>query len=323
MTAALPKTPAGRAVANVPAIRLEDLTLGYDRHPAVHHLSGLIAPGSLLAIVGPNGAGKSTLLRGLIGELKPLGGRIIGDLAVRGQFAYVPQKDGIDVSYPVSVFDLVAMGLWERRGLFKAFRRADTDAISHALALVGLSGFERRPVGTLSGGQLQRALFASVSLQDAPVILLDEPFSAIDNATVDDLMVLVRGWSHEGRTVVAVLHDLAVVRAHFPETLLLARQAIAWGATAEVLTQANMVRARGMTEAFDDRAPFCEVDHIGADGGHGHAPHGHEHGHSHGHDHSHNHSHDHAHHHSNHHSHDHSRDHSPAPQPSSPRSTPG
>ena len=98
MTAALPKTPAGRAVANVPAIRLEDLTLGYDRHPAVHHLSGLIAPGSLLAIVGPNGAGKSTLLRGLIGELKPLGGRIIGDLAVRGQFAYVPQKDGIDVS---------------------------------------------------------------------------------------------------------------------------------------------------------------------------------------------------------------------------------
>jgi zinc/manganese transport system ATP-binding protein len=295
MTASLPRPAVGRTVADVPAIRLEDLTLGYDRHPAVHHLSGQIAPGSLLAIVGPNGAGKSTLLRGLIGELKPLGGRIIGNLDARGRVAYVPQKDGIDVSYPVSVFDLVAMGLWERRGLFQAFVRRDTDAISKALALVGLSGFERRPVGTLSGGQLQRALFARVSLQDAPVILLDEPFSAIDNATVDDLMGLVRGWSSEGRTVVAVLHDLAVVRTHFPETLLLARQAIAWGPTAEALTAANMARARGMTEAFDDSAPFCEVDHVGAGGGHGHAHHGHDHGHGHSHDHSHAHSHAHDH----------------------------
>ena len=315
MTAPSPKAPAGRAIADVPGIVLEDLTLGYDRHPAVHHLSGRIAPGSLMAIVGPNGAGKSTLLRGLIGELKPLGGRIIGDLAARGRFAYVPQKDGIDVSYPVSVFDLVAMGLWERRGPFRAFRRADNDAVSRALALVGLSGFERRPVGTLSGGQLQRALFARVSLQDAPVILLDEPFSAIDNATVDDLMGLVRGWSKEGRTVVAVLHDLAVVRAHFPETLLLARRAIAWGPTADVLTHANMARARGMTEAFDDSAPFCEVDHVGADGGHGHAHGGPEHGHGHGHDHAHSHSDDHG--------HDHSHDHSHASLPSPPRSSQG
>lgn len=270
------------------AIVLDDLTLGYDRHPAVHHLSGRIEPSTLLAVVGPNGAGKSTLLKGLIGELKPLGGRINGSLKTRAGVAYVPQKDGIDLSYPVSVFDLVAMGLWQRRGVFGAFAGADTARISAALALVGLSGFERRAVGTLSGGQLQRALFARVSLQDAPVILLDEPFSAIDNATVDDLMALVRAWNAEGRTIVAVLHDLGLVRAHFPQTLLLARQVIAWGQTASVLSPANIVRARAMTEAFDDAAPFCEVDHVAAQPRHGHDHHK-AHDHEHGRDHSHKH----------------------------------
>lgn len=272
------------------AIILDDLTLGYDRHPAVHHVSGRIEPGTLLAVVGPNGAGKSTLLKGLIGELKPLGGHITGGLKGSAGVAYVPQKDGIDLSYPVSVFDLVAMGLWQRRGLFGAFAGADTARISAALALVGLSGFERRAVGTLSGGQLQRALFARVSLQDAPVILLDEPFSAIDNATVDDLMALVRTWNREGRTIVAVLHDLAVVRAHFPQTLLMARQLIAWGETAATLSPANMARARAMTEAFDDAAPFCEVDHVAAP-----AQHAHGHGHAHSHDHPHDHHHGHKH----------------------------
>lgn len=260
------------------AIVLDDLTLGYDRHPAVHHLSGRIEPGTLLAVVGPNGAGKSTLLKGLIGELKPLGGQIIGGLKGRAGVAYVPQKDGIDLSYPVSVFDLVAMGLWQRRGLFGAFVGADSARISAALALVGLSGFERRAVGTLSGGQLQRALFARVSLQDAPVIVLDEPFSAIDNATVDDLIALVRGWNKEGRTIIAVLHDLALVRAYFPQTLLMARQVIAWGETASALSPANMARARAMTEAFDEAAPFCEVDSVAAP-----APHKHEHDHHHHH----------------------------------------
>ncbi len=268
------------------AIILDDLTLGYDRHPAVHHVSGRIEAGTLLAIVGPNGAGKSTLLKGLVGELKPLGGRVSGGVSGKAKVAYVPQKDGIDLSYPVTVFDLVAMGLWERRGLFGGFAARDTDHVMQALALVGLSGFERRAVSTLSGGQLQRALFARVSLQNAPVILLDEPFSAIDNATVEDLMKLVRQWSVEGRTVVAVLHDLAVVRSHFPQTLLMARQAISWGATPDALSPANIARARAMTEAFDDSAPFCDISDAGHGAAHAHGPAaGHDHGHGHGHGH--------------------------------------
>jgi zinc/manganese transport system ATP-binding protein len=256
-------------------IELRDVTLGYDRHPAVHHLSGSIAPGTRLAVVGPNGAGKSTLLKGLIGELKPLAGRIVSADLSRRRLAYVPQKDGIDLTYPVSVFDLVAMGLWRRKGLFGGFGRRDDAAVSAALARVGLGGFERRAVGTLSGGQLQRALFARVTLQDAPVILLDEPFSAIDTGTIDDLMTVVNGWTAEGRTVVAVLHDLQVVRAHFPQALLLSRRLIAWGATAQVLTDRHLAEARGLVEAFDDAAPTCAVA-----GAHGHA-HEHDHGHHH------------------------------------------
>ncbi len=276
-------------------IELCDVTLGYDRHPAVHHLSGRIAPGARLAVIGPNGAGKSTLLKGLIGALKPLSGRIISaDLSHR-RLAYVPQKDGIDLSYPVSVFDLVAMGLWRSKGLFGGFGRRDEAAVSAALSRVGLSGFERRAVGTLSGGQLQRALFARVTLQDAPVILLDEPFSAIDAGTIDDLMSVVNGWTAEGRTVVAVLHDLQVVRAHFPQSLLLSRRPVAWGPTALVLTEENLAHARGLVEAFDDSAPTCSItgehvhhhgDHRAEDPAHAFVPHeGADHGHEAGHDH--------------------------------------
>lgn len=273
-------------------IELHDLTLGYDRHPAVHHLSGRIAAGSMLAVVGPNGGGKSTLLRGLVGELRPIGGRISG--LAGAVVAYVPQQDRIDRSYPVTVFDLVAMGLWDRRGLFGGFGRRDDAAVAAALARVGLAGFERRPIGTLSGGQLQRALFARVTLQDAGVILLDEPFSAIDSGTVEDLMHVVHGWRSEGRTVVAVLHDLPLVRAHFPEALLLARSRIAWGPVAEALTEASLAAARGMREAFDDQAPLCEAPPASAPGGiargiaHGHGGRHHHHA---GHDHA---DHDHA-----------------------------
>src|SRR5690606_26736084 len=125
----------------------------------------------------------------------------------------------IDRSFPLSTYDLVAMGLWSGSGLFGSIGRKDRARIEQALAAVGLIGFERRPLSTLSGGQMQRALFARLLLQDAPVILLDEPFTAIDARTTADLLDLVRRWHDESRTVVAVLHDLDTVRRIFPETL--------------------------------------------------------------------------------------------------------
>ena len=237
------------------AIRFDGVTLGYDRRPAVHHLDGEIPSGSLMAVVGPNGAGKSTLLKGIVGTLKPLDGHIRLDGSAG--IAYLPQAAEIDRSFPLSVYDLVAMGLWSRSGLFGGVARRERTRIEQALAAVGLIGFERRPISTLSGGQMQRALFARLLLQDAPVILLDEPFTAIDAKTTADLLDLVRRWHDESRTVVAVLHDLDMVKRTFPQTLLIAREPVAWGETGEVLSAENLLKARRMVEAHDPHADVC------------------------------------------------------------------
>ena len=240
-------------------LQFRDVTLGYDRHPAVHHLSGDVLPGALVAVVGPNGAGKSTLFRGLVGILKPLSGTIQTGGIDPKDIAYLPQTADIDRSFPISVFDFVGTGLWRRTGFFGGVGKGARGEIARALAAVGLSGFENRGIGTLSGGQMQRMLFARVLLQDARVIVLDEPFNAIDAKTSADLLALVRQWHAEGRTVLAALHDMDLVRTHFPETLLLARGKVAWGATSEVLTSENLAEARRMCEAFDDSAAACVV----------------------------------------------------------------
>jgi len=243
-------------------VTFRDVTLGYDRHPAVHHLNGEVAHGALLAVIGPNGAGKSTLFRGLAGILKPLAGSItLGGLGTR-DIAYLPQTVDIDRTFPISVFDFVGTGLWRFTGFFGGMGRAEREKIARALAAVGLNGFENRTIGTLSGGQMQRMLFARVLLQDARLIVLDEPFNAIDAKTSADLLALVQRWHGEGRTVLAALHDMDLVRNHFPETLLLARGEVAWGATAQVLTAENLAEARRMCEAFDDGAVACAVDNL-------------------------------------------------------------
>jgi zinc/manganese transport system ATP-binding protein len=245
----------------MPAIELHDLTLGYDRHPAVDHLDAVIPSGSLTAIVGPNGAGKSTLMKGIVGALRPLEGRIA---VSKSRVAYLPQAAEIDRTFPVSVRDLVAMGLWAEIGAFGKLGRTHADRITNALSAVGLTGFDRRPIGALSGGQMQRVLFARLLLQEAEVILLDEPFTAIDAKTAADLMALVQRWHGEGRTVVAVLHDLDTVRAQFPDTLMIAREVVAHGPTAQVLTAANLLRARQMCEAFNEDAAVCLPENRGA-----------------------------------------------------------
>lgn len=235
-------------------LRFRDLTLGYDRHPAVHHLDGSVARGALLAIVGPNGGGKSTLLKALAGRLAPMSGKIETHCS---SLAYMPQIGDLSRDFPVSVFDLALTGLCGRRGMFGRISRQERLRAQGALTTVGLTGFENRSIRTLSGGQLQRLLFARLMLQDADLILLDEPFTAIDQRTIEDLLVIVHRWHDEGRTVLAVLHDLELVKAHFPETLLLARDPLGWGPTASVLTEHRLDAARRMAEAFDRNAAEC------------------------------------------------------------------
>jgi zinc/manganese transport system ATP-binding protein len=169
----------------------------------------------------------------------------------------LPQQSEIDRSFPLRVFDLVALGHWGRIGAFRGLDEAQRSEVQRALAAVGLTGFERRGIGELSAGQFQRVLFARVLLQDAPVILLDEPFNAIDARTTADLLSVIKRWHAEARTVIAVLHDLDQVREHFDRTLLIARRCVAWGPTAEVLRAENLFRARRMAEAWDETAPPC------------------------------------------------------------------
>jgi len=240
-------------------IRFSDLTLGYDRHPAVHHLDGTVERGTLMAVVGPNGAGKSTLFKGVVGAIKPLAGRIERNGVAPQDIAYLPQVAEIDRSFPINVYDMVSMGLWRRAGLFGGIGAKQRDAVEAAISAVGLTGFEERAIGTLSGGQMQRMLFARLLLQDARVLVLDEPFNAIDTKTSADLLALVQRWHSEERTVLAAMHDLELVRSNFPETLLLARESVAWGKTSEVLTPQNLLKARQMCEAFDELAASCAV----------------------------------------------------------------
>lgn len=242
---------------NSPAVEFINVTLGYERHPAIHHVSARIQSGTLAAVVGPNGAGKTTLLKGILGELAPLEGQIRVDTKNTQGIAYLPQQSDIDRSFPITVFDLVTMGLWHETGAFRSLSPTGKREVEIAMAAVGLSGFGNRSIGTLSGGQFQRTLFARLLLQDAPLILLDEPFNGVDEKTAQDLMMLVKRWHGEQRTIIAVLHDIEQVRSYFPETILISRELIGYGPTSDVLTARNLLRARQINEAFDDDAAIC------------------------------------------------------------------
>jgi zinc/manganese transport system ATP-binding protein len=235
------------------ALRLDAVSVSYRGRPAVQQITGEFERGSLTAIVGPNGAGKSTLMHALAGQAQEMTGavRLAPDLHRR--VAYLPQRSRLDPSFPMRVGDVVMLGHWGRLGSFRAAGAAHHARAVQALADVGLDGFGARLAEELSAGQLQRVLFARALLQDAPLILLDEPFNAIDARTTADLMALIARWHEEGRTVIAVLHDLDQVRRHFPQTLLMARELVAWGPTAQALQPANLARARQMSERWDDR----------------------------------------------------------------------
>lgn len=231
-------------------IALHGVTVAYGGRTAVQGVSGRFAPGSLTAVAGPNGAGKSTLMKAVAGVLAVTAGRIDRGGLLARHLGILPQAAETDRSFPISVGDAVLLGAWAHMGALRGAGAA-AGRVRDALQAVGLAGMEGRPVGALSAGQVQRVLFARLLVQDAPVILLDEPFNAIDSRTTADLLALLHGWHAEGRTVVAVLHDLDQVRAVFPDTLLLAREVVAWGPTAAVLTPGNLARARDMAAAWE------------------------------------------------------------------------
>ncbi len=242
-------------VLSSPLFTLHNLTISHQGHPAVHHLHGAFETGQFTAIVGPNGGGKSTLLNALAGVHTKFEGEI--QLHKQPTLAYLPQLPALNLDFPCSVRDLVAMGLWRELSWLKRLAPQHLERVSTALARVGLSGFEERLISELSSGQLQRALFARLIVQNAQVLLLDEPFNAMDSTTQNDLVQLLEQWRAEKRTVIAVLHDHLLVHKHFEQTLLLARSAIAWGHTSTVLNATHLFKARQMAQAWDPHAPVC------------------------------------------------------------------
>ncbi len=246
-----------------PLIELHNLTAGYDRHPAVHHLDLAVGAGEMLAVVGPNGSGKTTLLRLLAGDLKPMEGRLQVPARTQCRIAYLPQFDRTDRSFPITVRDLVASGLWHETGAIRGLDANQRRRVMEALAAVGLAPLALRLVGSLSGGEFQRVRFAQLMLQDARLMLLDEPFAGMDATTIGMLLPLLTRWNRAGVTIVAVLHELDIVRQWFPRTLLMARHMVACGDTAAVLTDANWQRAAGLSSAMWDSSTWCRPDDAG------------------------------------------------------------
>jgi zinc/manganese transport system ATP-binding protein len=233
-------------------IALNQLSVGYRGQVAVQGLSGEFTTGSLTAVVGPNAAGKSSLLAALAGSLRPLHGEVQVSASVLRRIAWLPQQSAIDRGFPIKTFDLVAIGLWAQMGSFRALDAGQRGRVQQALEAVRLTACAQRSIGELSVGQFQRALFARVWLQNASVILLDEPFSAVDARTTAELLDVVARWHREGRTVIAVLHDIEQVKRHFERTLLLSRRCVAWGPSSEALSSANLLRAQQMSEAWEE-----------------------------------------------------------------------
>lgn len=210
-------------------ITLENVELRHGGRVILSGLSGTVDTGSLTALIGPNGSGKTTLLRAIAG-LHPLaGGRIDRHGVSSADTALLAQGSHMDRSFPITCRDVVALAATQV-GAFRSIGRGRMAATSAALERVGLGGMESRPIQALSAGQFQRVLFARTIVQDAKLILLDEPFTAVDTATTQLLLSVVHDWHVQGRTVIAVLHDMDLVRQHFPHTLALTGQAAQWDA---------------------------------------------------------------------------------------------
>jgi zinc/manganese transport system ATP-binding protein len=218
-------------------ITLDNVELRHGQRLILSGLSGKIETGSLTAQVGPNGSGKTTLLRAIAG-LHPLAaGTIDRNGLMPADIALLAQGSHMDRSFPINCRDVVALAA-TRLGPFRSIGRDRMEATNAAIHRVGLADFATRPIQALSAGQFQRILFARTIVQDARLILLDEPFTAVDAATTRLLMSVIHEWHAQGRTIIAVLHDMDLVRRHFPHTLFLAGHSALWDPIADPGRQA-------------------------------------------------------------------------------------
>lgn len=236
-------------LAAEPALTIRDLRVSYGSAPVLEGVTATLARGAMTAIIGPNGAGKSTLLKAALGLIPASGGSV----AAFGQpmatalprIAYVPQRAAVDWDFPARALDVVLMGLYRRTGLLGRIGRAETTAAMDCLARLGMQDFATRQIGALSGGQQQRVFLARALAQEAELYLLDEPFAGVDAATEAAIITLLKGLRDEGRSIIAVHHDLSTVPAYFDRVLLLNRRTVAEGPVAATFRQEAVARTYG------------------------------------------------------------------------------
>lgn len=230
-------------------LRVQDLTVAWHRRPVIWDVEFDVAPGRLVGIVGPNGAGKSTLLKAVMDLVPKASGRveIFGRSwrESRHRVGYVPQRESVDWDFPVSVLDVVTMGLYGRIGWFGRVRRRHREAARRALEQVGIGELADRQISQLSGGQQQRTFLARALVQEADLYLMDEPFAAVDAATEQAIVEILRSMRAAGRTAVVIHHDLHTVPDYFDSVVLLNMRVVAEGPTQQVFTRENLERTYG------------------------------------------------------------------------------
>ncbi len=231
------------------ALSVRGMTVSYGESPAVFSVDATVPAGSMTAIVGPNGAGKSTFLKAVLGIVTPLSGTVTvfgRPLAeARENIAYVPQRASVDWDFPVRVIDVVLMGLYRELGLLGRLRKADRARAIDCLSRVGMDGFAERQIGQLSGGQQQRVFLARALAQDADLYVLDEPFAGVDAATERAIISVLKELRAEGRTVVAVHHDLSTVAEYFDRVMMINVRKIAEGDVGEAFTPETLQATYG------------------------------------------------------------------------------
>lgn len=254
--------------ADSPLLKVEQLTVNYDKTPVLWDINFEILKGMLVGVVGPNGAGKSTLLKTLLGMIDPLSGTIefFGRPLshVRKKVAYVPQRSSVDWDFPITARELVLMGRYGHLGFFKWQTKKDRMLAEEAMERVGMLPFADRQIGQLSGGQQQRIFIARALAQDADIYLMDEPFAGVDNATEKALISLFEELAAQGKTLIIVHHDLSTVDRYFKWLLMLNTCLVASGPTGEVFHRDNLLRTYGKgSQLLDEAAKISQTKTAG------------------------------------------------------------
>ena len=219
---------------------IANLSAGYGDGPVLRDVGLAIAPGSLVGVIGPNGSGKSTLLKAILGLAPVATGDVLLDgrrvAEQRHRVAYVPQREAVDWSFPITAGQVVLMGRYPALGWLRLPRRADRQAVTTALERVDMAGLADRQIGALSGGQQQRVFLARALVQEASLLLLDEPLTGVDQTTEQLIVDLLRGLRDDGATIVQATHDLESAADHSDVLCFVNGRVVAFGPPAETFT---------------------------------------------------------------------------------------